>query len=1163
MDPKRHAGVPGGIGPEESCHLRRLLHLKLAALGVELDAALVAEDGFLDVVGELLADYQEKSRLLEGHRCPADERIQNVIARQLGEVAEGLELGLPRQTLVLDRYGLARECSLPANKDVFTSDTVDSYRLANGVLHNPKSDRRTTKGVFHVVDCEFPVPGDKIAIPKRTFACLLDKALKPPQALQRLPYTSGSAQPAELWISLLLRPLVSPEVPGVLAEKRMETRFFAPGNLVSNLDFVESIFGNAGDPYLPANDAGLDSLHWTGTSGCVILATHLVGLTKAELGLPKTADATERQQAQGMCWDDESELYNDGGAFKACLRTRDGAVVTIIADNYFGYCKKEVKTQIGFSANLFGLAEEEHAGGTLAFPSYHLGDEFRADSRVPDHGQTLAEVKQLLGDSVDWQDGGYGIDKAHPSVLYLPEDVVIDERSARWTSGGAKQMLMVRPGVVYMLPSGYKIRLEKHPGAPSWRLVGTHPEGTFCHKPCTVSGGGKSEISKSLTDAIIYGPLYVNDAEADLDLIDELLRKDYGDRQKPEHRPDRPSRPILSSQRSLGSVIKMFTPGPDFTDEYNTWLDALPRTIPPLIFIIKRFYKPEWGSDWRSHFDVDIVNGHAGHAFKYHDRRIVACYLRVGRAERNRWRTYKLRQDFIACDKVQTEDDITASIVVPVAKVPDARPVPGARSAKIAQNCEFRLFQRPDDAIHRGYDKQTELDMSGPTNFISNFEPLTADQVQELVDDVISFDQWTPPMQRLLERAAAKGKGFAVSSAHPRIVDGKPTKNPRYLQERPDLVIPRDRYVAELGLRLARRIPLQRKVPLTVDVSLPGRRNNPVEPEIGVPALAVYNPLHYQELPELLMDFICSVTGKSPSTTGFGSEGALTKGPFNCLPATADLNAAMISSILTGGGGFTSAAGYVGPTMKVDHDVSLLVPEIWARLTHEERDPKWMIEQGFLEPLTDSMFRGERVLASRLGYRITERFVHGLLGRIFDNPNTVFSEEMLKPELQDPDAFAEGVKNIVESQRRVAQAYIDDGTIAGAIPPLRALLHIMAKGSWNGKGIDDPEFRAMFSEAYLLQADWYRARLVCKHTRDIEHWSKAVAYLEDFAARPERAAQVAALDIPSRLTQAKGRLAHVERAEYVEELVGTLGADPLEFPGYTRDASEVEEAVAK
>ena len=44
--------------------------------------------------------------------------------------------------------------------------------------------------------------------------------------------------------------------------------------------------------------------------------------------------------------------------------------------NYFGYCKKEVKTQIGYSANLFGSAEEEHSGGALVFPSYNEGQEY-------------------------------------------------------------------------------------------------------------------------------------------------------------------------------------------------------------------------------------------------------------------------------------------------------------------------------------------------------------------------------------------------------------------------------------------------------------------------------------------------------------------------------------------------------------------------------------------------------------------------------------------------------------------------------------------------------------------------------------------------------------------------------------------------------------------
>ena len=52
-----------------------------------------------------------------------------------------------------------------------------------------------------------------------------------------------------------------------------------------------------------------------------------------------------------------------------------------------------------------------------------------------------------------------------------------------------------------------------------------------------------------------------------------------------------------------------------------------------------------------------------------------------------------------------------------------------AASFKFVQNCEARLFQRPDDAIHRGYDKQTELDFSRPGNFFSNFEPLTHEEV--------------------------------------------------------------------------------------------------------------------------------------------------------------------------------------------------------------------------------------------------------------------------------------------------------------------------------------------------------------------------------------------------------------------------------------------------
>ena len=87
-----------------------------------------------------------------------------------------------------------------------------------------------------------------------------------------------------------------------------------------------------------------------------MLAPHLTRVTKKEVGLPHVSEATERQQRDGMCWEDEDELYNGGRPSRSARRDARGVIVTVIADNYFGYCKKEVKTQISYSANLFGNA---------------------------------------------------------------------------------------------------------------------------------------------------------------------------------------------------------------------------------------------------------------------------------------------------------------------------------------------------------------------------------------------------------------------------------------------------------------------------------------------------------------------------------------------------------------------------------------------------------------------------------------------------------------------------------------------------------------------------------------------------------------------------------------------------------------------------------------
>ena len=1147
MDLERQVGLRGDgsvVVPDRRAMFRAIV-LKLAAMGFPVPDQVGGDAELLDLGRDLFARYREQSRLLSEHLSPADHRIQDFLGALCVELTGEAPIRMPSDTFLLDRYGLARELSLPLDADHWHNEQVSSYRLDNGVLHNPINDRRTTQGVFHVAEVGLPVPGDKLGVPLLAYARMLREALRPPRDLLRLPYTANWDAPVETMVSLLLRPLVCPEVPGHSSEKRLEIRFFAPGGLVSNLDFVESIFGNWGDPYLPENDAGLDVAGWTGHTGCVILAPHLTRLKKKALGLPHLSQATAEQRANGMCWSSDDELYNGGSPFKITARSAAGVMVTILADNYFGYCKKEVKTQISFSANLYGLAEEEHAGGALAFSTVSLGDRYAPGGRQLGSEHRFGEAVELLGDRVTTHESGYATDNVYPELHYVPEDADFDvkKQAVTWARGDAETRIKLLPGHVYILPNGYKVRMAKHPAAPSWRLVGTMPEGTFCHKPCTVSGGGKSEISKSLGDAVLYGPILVQNVDEDLSLVDAIFKKDLSDSLSNHGRGGK-GRPILSPERSLGSVIKLLTPTPDHSPEHNAWLESIPKHVRALVFVIKRFYSPDWGDDWRSHFSVDIINGAPGHELKHDGRKLVGSYLRVGLEENGAWRTYKLRQDFVAADKVQMEDDISASTVVSRDRLKGLpKEYDGHPSLKLAVNCESRLFQRPDDAIHPGFDKQTELDMSMPGLFCSNFQPLPTADVKQLVEDVALHDAFTAPMQDHLTKNAERAQGFSICSAKPRIVGGKPTKNPRYLQVRPDASRPRDRYVAEMGARLNRKVPIEDAVVFPVISVLSGRRNNP--PDGAIRPLCVYGPIHYQELPELFMDYVCSVTGKSPSTTGAGTEGALTKGPFNALCATADLNNALVSILLCGYAGFSSAAGWIGPNYCFEHDISLLVPEIWCRLFPQERDPARLLAEGHLERLDDYDFEGRRVLASRLGCRITSKFVATFFGRVFDNPATVFSEEILRPELQDPKTFADGVDNIVDAQRRVAQAYFKDGSIEDACPPLKALLHIMVHGHYQGKDARDPEIRALFTREALLASDWYRERLHVKQERDVELWTRHVRSLSAFLARPGHRDEALRLGIEERLDVARRELERVSSERYLESLEGTIGADPI------------------
>ena len=280
------------------------------------------------------------------------------------------------------------------------------------------------------------------------------------------------------------------------------------------------------------------------------------------------------------------------------------------------------------------------------------------------------------------------------------------------------------------------------------------------------------------------------------------------------------------------------------------------------------------------------------------------------------------------------------------------------------------------------------------------------------------------------------------------------------------------------------------------------------------------------------MDYVCSLTGQVAQHDGRGLARARSpRGRSTPWPPTADLNNALVSMLLTGYAGFSSAAGFIGPRYRVDHDISLLIPEIWCRLFPHERDPKRLIEAGHLEQLEDYEFDGKTVLASRLGYRITAKFVHTFFGRVFDNPDGGVHRG--DPQARDPGPGGLRRRRRTTSSRRSSGWRRRTSRTARSrtlCPPLKALLHIMAHGHYEGKDANHPEVRALFTREALLASDWYHERLAVKQQRDMALWERHARSLTEFLARAGHRDEAERLGIARPARACAGRAGAGERA---------------------------------
>ena len=168
------------------------------------------------------------------------------------------------------------------------------------------------------------------------------------------------------------------------------------------------------------------------------------------------------------------------------------------------------------------------------------------------------------------------------------------DRAITWTDAvGAHG---IRPGdTTYPDPTGFRVAMRQvHTDPAQWIIVGTSARTTVCHAAVHRPGGGKSEISKSIADAITVGVAYV----ANLTCRHGRRRGDRHPRlpQRYAEPPGTHATSARSSVANAASAADQTSPSTEFS-EHNAPLD--PTHVPPTrLYVIKDAHARR-GRDWQ------------------------------------------------------------------------------------------------------------------------------------------------------------------------------------------------------------------------------------------------------------------------------------------------------------------------------------------------------------------------------------------------------------------------------------------------------------------------------------------------------------------------------------------------------------------------------------
>ena len=354
---------------------------------------------------------------------------------------------LPASTFVLDRAGLARAMSLPPDSNSFSSPVSAllsraAGRAAQSLERPPHHARR--------------LPHRRRRLPdSRRQASRARSRLSPPCSPRRFvrrATCSRCLSPRASRTGASLRfPTAAPA--GLPGHRNRPARRWKRASSLPAAWSAISISSNASSAMAairicPENDAALDV--------SALDRPHRLRDPRTASGRheeiragPAACERRHRPPAARRHVLERPQTSSTTTATLSSSARRDhrGVMVTIIADNYYGYCKKEVKTQISYAANLFGLAEEEHAGGAIAFATYVLGTEFFAGRTVSLKKATFEQAMACSATSSSAGRRGMESIAAFQDVFYIPEDSIFTLRDGfvRWQRDGRTHSLRCTP----------------------------------------------------------------------------------------------------------------------------------------------------------------------------------------------------------------------------------------------------------------------------------------------------------------------------------------------------------------------------------------------------------------------------------------------------------------------------------------------------------------------------------------------------------------------------------------------------------------------------------------------------------------------------------------------------------------------------------------------